>query len=110
MRVGEEQIRTYQLIAALNTLDLGAGSVRLRYVQDAWKNRVRLHMQTERMTTEYQWRMMGDESVGAFKKALWQAIAIVLPHDAVRDVAEIDLYDYENLAQQCGLTWALEVL
>ncbi|MBK7006123.1 MAG: hypothetical protein IPH37_14145 [Burkholderiales bacterium] len=68
VRVGEEQIRTYRLITALNTLDLGAGGVRLRYVHDAWKNQVRLHMQTERMTTEYQWRMMGEESVGAFQR------------------------------------------
>jgi hypothetical protein len=105
VKVGEEHVRSYRLASLLANMEFGVGGVRFKYAYDNLNFQVKLMVQSNLMTLEYKWKMLIGETTEPFKKALVESIDRVLPSDDVLEITELDMFDYEKVAESAGLTW-----
>jgi len=104
---GEDKIRGHRLKSLLANFDQGVRGVKFHYVHESVEFQVRLMIVSQPMTVEFQWKLMGDESLDGFCKELAHSILQVIPDGSALVVQQIEMYDYRNLAHQHGLSWML---
>lgn len=110
IRVGEDLIRGYRMQEALANFDQGDQGIKLFYTHEANAFRVSLMVVSHVMTIELWWKLMGSETLDGFREQLRQAIAVVFPADTVLALEQVELYDYQRLAREHGLSLMAGVL
>ncbi|MGB8861520.1 MAG: hypothetical protein WCC60_19855, partial [Ilumatobacteraceae bacterium] len=105
VRKGEDLQRSYHLESLIARLEPGVGGVQFRYLNDWRDGHIRLLVTCNHLTVEHRWRLLVGEKVDGFSGALDRAIALHLGGVNDVDKCELDLYDYEALVRQKGLSW-----
>jgi len=110
LRVGEDIIRGYRLQTALVNFDQGDQGVKFYYVHVWTDFQVLLLVVSHVMTIEIRWKLMGAETLDGFREQLRQAIAVTMPTDTILAMEQVELYDYQKLARENGLSMMLGVM
>ncbi len=110
LRVGEDIIRGYRLQETLVNFDQGDQGVKFFYVHVWTDFQVLLLAVSHVMTIEIRWKLMGAETLNGFREQLRQAIAVTMPTDTILVMEEVELYDYQKLARENGLSMMLGVM
>lgn len=105
VRNGEDLRRRHQLERVLVAVDKGDTSVELSYARSSREQCVRLLVCSMAGAVEFRWELLAGESRTAFRTALDRAVAIHLPMTPATSQRELDLYDYERVAREKGLSW-----
>jgi hypothetical protein len=104
---GENAMRGHRLHSMLTNFELGVTGVKFFYVHVPMELQVRLMICSHLMTVEFKWKLMGAETLDGFKEALNYAIVMCVPSDEVRELRQVDLFDYHKLAREHGLSWMM---
>ena len=95
---------------ALVNFDQGDQGVSFFYVHVWTDFQVLLLVVSHVMTIEIRWKLMGAETLDGFREQLRQAIAVTMPTDNILAMEQVELYDYQKLARESGLSMMLGVM
>lgn len=105
VRRGENLVRKQKLKDLISNFDQGVDGVYFNYTHDLIGFQVKLLLSSHLMTVEFRWKLFADESVDDFRAALDEVIDLLIPANEVIEKREIDMFDYDALAQKRGLVW-----